>query len=139
MSEQQTLQEEQIKAFQRDSYQAAQKHLAEKGLLPQTVYDKESRFLAPLCAVWKFKAQNGKTYWVISGNLPTDHAEASAGSNAREMMRYFSLQWQVKAEQIMSSPRVDKTQHNFAELLVRRAHGLYELYDNDKLWANEAS
>ncbi|MEO2265989.1 DUF4826 family protein [Pseudoalteromonas pernae] len=138
MSEQQN-QEEQIRAFQRETFESAQKHLAQKGIIPQTVADKDSRFLAPLCAVWKFKAQNGRSYWVVSGNLPTDHAEINAASNAREAMRYFSFQWQLKAEEIMSSPRVDKTQREFAELLVRRAHGLYELYNNDQLWANEPS
>ncbi|MFY8273442.1 DUF4826 family protein [Pseudoalteromonas sp. SSDWG2] len=131
--------EQQALAFQRECFESAQKHLAEKGVLPQTVFEKESRFLAPLCAVWKFKTQNGKSYWVISGRLPTDHAEVSAASNAREAMRYFSLQWQIKAEQILSSVRIDKTQHDFANLLIKRAHGLYELYDNDNLWANEPS
>ena len=56
--------------WQRECFQNAQKHLAEKGVIPQTVVEKESRFIAPLVAIWKFKAQNGKSYWVITGRLP---------------------------------------------------------------------
>ncbi|MCG7568808.1 DUF4826 family protein [Pseudoalteromonas sp. CNC9-20] len=140
MSEQQEQQKEQeIREFQRHCFQSAQKHLAEKGIMPKSVVDKDSRFLAPLCAVWKFGAQNGKTYWVITGRLPADHVEVTAATNAREAMRYFSLQWQMQAEQLLNSQNLDKTQHDFAQLLIKRAHGLYELCDKDALWVNEPS
>ncbi|MBS3796619.1 DUF4826 family protein [Pseudoalteromonas sp. BDTF-M6] len=135
--EQLAQQEQQIRAFQRHCFETAQKHLAKKGIMPKIVVDKDSRFIAPLCAVWKFKAQNGKTYWVITGQLPADHVEVSAANTAREAIRYFSLQWQVKAEQLLSSTRLEKTQQDFAQLLINRAHGLYELYDKQDLWANE--
>lgn len=142
--EQQTLtqtQQEQVQQqemqWQRECFQSAQKHLAEKGIMPKSVLDKESRLLAPLCALWKFKAQNGKYYWVITGRLPTDHAEVSAAKDAREAMRYFSLQWQLKADQIIHNGARDKTQVDFANLLINRAHGLYEMYENEQLWANE--
>lgn len=130
--------EQQKIIWQRECFQNAQKHLAEKGIMPKSVVDKDSRFLAPLCAMWKFKAQNGKTYWVVTGRLPTDHAEVSAAKDARDAMRYFSLQWQLKADQIMSTGARDKTQVDFANLLINRAHGLYEMYENEPLWAHEA-
>ncbi|WP_372763164.1 DUF4826 family protein [Pseudoalteromonas sp.] len=136
-AEQQAEAEKQQLLWQRECFQNAQKHLAEKGILPKTVIEKDSRFLAPLCALWKFKAQNGKDYWVITGRLPTDHAQVSAAKDAREALRYFSLQWQLKADQIMSTGVRDKTQVDFANLLINRAHGLYEMHDNDQLWANE--
>jgi len=123
--------------WQRECFQNAQKHLAEKGVIPQTVIEKESRFIAPLVAVWKFKAQNGKSYWVVTGRLPTDHAEASAAKDAREALRFFSMQWQLKADQLMQSGAVDKTKVDFANLLINRAHGLYELFEKDDMWPNE--
>ena len=130
------LQQQEIQ-WQRECFQNAQKHLAEKGIMPKTLLEKESRFLAPLCALWKFKAQNGKSYWVITGRLPTDHAEASAAKDARDAMRYFSLQWQLKADQIIAAGARDKTQADFANLLINRAHGLYEMHENEQLWAKE--
>ncbi|ATC94476.1 DUF4826 family protein [Pseudoalteromonas tunicata] len=136
-TQEQQLTEQQIANWQRDTLASSQKHLAERGIVPQSIFDKESRYLAPFFAVWKIKAQNGRTYWVIAGRLPTDHAEISAAATAREAIRYFSLQWQLKADQIVHAGVRDKTQLDFANLLINRAHGLYEFYEKDELWANE--
>ncbi|OHU86970.1 MULTISPECIES: DUF4826 family protein [Pseudoalteromonas] len=131
--------EELEREWQRECFQNAQKHLAEKGIIPSTVFDNESRFLAPLCAIWKMKAQNGKNYWVITGRLPTDHMEASAAKTAREAIKYFSYRWQLKADDILATSKHDETQVKFANLLVNSAHGIYEIADREQLWANEAS
>ncbi len=136
---QQPLTEEQNIAWQRESFQKAQKHLAQKGIIPKTINDKDSRYLTPFFAVWKIKAENAKSYWVISGRLPTDHVEISAAKTARDAIRYFSFQWQLKADQIVKSGIKDKTQADFANLLVNRAHGIYEFYEKDELWQNEPS
>lgn len=138
-AEEQAQAEQQSVMWQRECFQNAQKHLAEKGVMPKSLIEKESRFIAPLCALWKFKAQDGKNYWVITGRLPTDHALASVAENARDALRYFSLQWQLKADQIIHSGGArDKTQVDFANLLINRAHGLYEMYEREELWKNEA-
>ncbi|MGP4763454.1 DUF4826 family protein, partial [Klebsiella pneumoniae] len=64
--------DEQNSAWVRQQFQKANQHLVEKGILPDTVAVSESRYLPPLMAVWKMKAQERKEYWVISGDLPTD-------------------------------------------------------------------
>lgn len=130
---------EQVEAWQRECLGNAQKFLADKGILPVSILEKECRILPPLCAIWKIKGNDGKTYWVITGRLPTDAVEVTAATNARDVMRHFSLQWQVKADAIMANKLIDKTQVDFANLLINRAHGLYEMYENEQLWANEAS
>ena len=138
-AEEQAQAHQQSVMWQRECFQRAQKHLAEKGVMPKSLIEKDSRFIAPLCALWKFKSQDGKSYWVITGRLPTDHAVSSVAENARDALRYFSLQWQLKADQIMQSGGArDKTQVDFANLLVNRAHGLYEMYEKEELWLNEA-
>lgn len=126
-------------AWQRECFQNAQKHLAEKGIMPSSVVEKDSRFLAPICAVWKIKAQNGKTYWVITGKVPTDHVEVTAATSARAVLKHFSYKWQLKADAILANSAHDKSQAQFADLLISRAHGLYDIADNDQLWANESS
>ena len=132
---------EQIEAAQnkwlKESLDKAQKHLAQKGIIPKSILDKESRYIVPLCAVWKIKSQQGKTFWVVSGDLPTDHIEVTAAPNAREAIKYFSLHWQMKADEIIKSGVRDKTQADFANLLINRAHGLYDLSEKDDLWTNE--
>ena len=74
---------------------------------------------------------------MISGNLPTDHIEVTAASNAREAMRYISFKWQLKADEVAKNGAADKTQIDFANLLVNRAQDLYTIYNDEKLWANE--
>ena len=94
--------EQAVSDWVRTQFQKANQYLAEKGILPDNVAVSESRYLTPLMAVWKITAQDRKQYWVISGDLPTDHMALSAAKDAREAVRAFSLQWQLKAEQIMN-------------------------------------
>ncbi len=128
--------EQAFQQWQREMFQRAQSYLADKGVIADVVLDKECRLLPPLCAVWKMKATNGKRYWVLTGRLPSDHAEVSAADTARDALRYFSLQWQLKADELMASGLKEKAQLDFANLLVNRAHGLYEMYERDDLWTN---
>ncbi len=127
-------QEQSSSEWVRAQFQKANQYLAEKGILPDNVAVSESRYLTPLMAIWKITAQDRKQYWVISGDLPTDHMAVSAAKDAREAVRAFSLHWQLKAEQIMNSGAIDKTKVEFANLLINRAHGLYDLFDKEELW-----
>jgi len=131
--------EEQVNQWQRECLANAQKFLAERGVLPVSILEKECRILPPLCAIWKIKGNDGNSYWIITGRLPTDAVKASAATDARDVLRHFSFQWQLKADGIMASKPIDKTQIDFANLLVNRAHGIYELFENEQLWANVAS
>lgn len=142
MSEQSTQQPTEISEAQRAEwvraqFQKANEYLATKGIIPDNVAVSESRYLPPLVAVWKLNTRDAKSFWVISGDLPTDHMPASAAPNAREAIRAFALHWQLKAEQIAQAGFTDKTQVEFANLLVSRAEGLYDLFDNDPLWQGQ--
>ena len=123
----------------REQFQKANQYLAGKGILPDNVAVSESRYLPPYFAVWKLNTKEKQSYWVISGDLPTDHIAVSAASNAREAVRAFSLHWQLKAQQIADSGLQDKTQHEFANLLVKRAHNLYDMFNKDELWQMESA
>lgn len=126
--------EEQRTEWVRTQFQKANEYLASKGIIPDNVAVSESRYLPPLLAVWKLNTRDKKSFWVLSGDLPTDHMPISAAPNAREAIRAFALHWQLKAEQIAQAGFTDKTQQDFANLLVSRAHSLYDLFDNEKLW-----
>ncbi|MDP4537808.1 DUF4826 family protein [Alkalimonas collagenimarina] len=115
-------------------FRKGNEYLASKGILPDQVVVQESRYLAPLIAVWKMKSQDRQEYWVLTGDLPTDHMAVSVAPNAKEAIRAFSLNWQLKAQQILDSGSTDKTQKDFANLLISRAHGLYDLFDHDEIW-----
>ena len=50
----------------REQFQKANRFMAEKGVIPSKVHDKESRYLAPYMAVWKMESKQPtkKTFWV---------------------------------------------------------------------------
>ncbi|QSX32059.1 DUF4826 family protein [Shewanella avicenniae] len=129
--------EAQLQAWVREQYQKANKFLAEKGIIPTKVITAESRYLAPYVAVWKLEANHPTkaTYWVISGDLPTDVINVNAAKDARDVIRHFSLAWQLKAENLIQSGAVkDETQRQFANLLISRAQSLFQLHEQEALW-----
>ncbi|NVK25304.1 MAG: DUF4826 family protein [Gammaproteobacteria bacterium] len=130
------LSEEQIVAWSREAYQKASAHLADKGIITESVSMEQSRYLAPMLAVWKIKATDKNWYWVISGDLPTDVMTEEGADSARSAVKAFSYQWQMKAENIQLAGNADKTQQDFAQLLISRANGLYQLSERDELWLN---
>ena len=128
------LSEEEIIAWSREQYQKATAFLAEKGVIAETVSMENSRYLAPVLAVWKIKSTENKWFWVISGDLPTDFIAEEGAESVRDTLRAFSFRWQLKAENILTDKSVEQTQREFAAMLVGRADGLYDIFNKDELW-----
>lgn len=129
------LNEQQMTAWVQAQFQKANQFLAQEGILFDSVITEQSRYLAPYLAVWKIKAMDQKVYWVISGDLPTDVALAVNATDARDVLRYFSLQWQLKAENLeANNTQQDVRQAEFVQLLRSRADSLYAFYENETLW-----
>jgi hypothetical protein len=133
MSSEQVSQEK-LAEWVREQFQRANKHLAEKGVLFESVVTEESQYLAPFVAIWKIKALDGKFFWVISGDVPADFMPYKSEKNARDALRGFSLRWQLQADNILHSGTNDKTQHDFADRLIAKAEAVYDLFSNDKAW-----
>ncbi len=127
--------QQQLGEWVRQQFQRANKHLAENGVLFDSVKTEESRYLAPYVAVWKIVAQDKKPYWVISGDVPVDYTLGANAPSAREALRHFSLNWQLQAENIFSTGTQDKTQVDFANLLVHRANHLYTIFEDNTFWS----
>jgi len=126
--------EAQVNEWVRSQFQKANLHLAEKGVVMDSVAVQDSRYLPPYVAVWKINALDKQSYWVISGDLPTDHLELKAAESARDALRAFSFRWQVKAQQLIDAGISDQTAADYANLLVNRAHSLYQLFESENLW-----
>ncbi|WP_298440292.1 DUF4826 family protein [uncultured Ferrimonas sp.] len=137
MSEQAQQQKQQ--AWVREQFQKANKHMAEKGILPGKVLVKESRQLPPFVALWKMedKSPHKRRYWVLSGDLPTDMVAESTAANARDALHHFSLLWQMKAENLLRSG--EKTQVELAKLMVSRAEAMAKMHRDDRLWGEMKS
>ena len=116
----------------REQYQVATKYLANKGLVTSSVKVETSRYLVPMLAVWQVTLLNDESYWVLCGDLPTDHSRLEVAPNAREALKHFSLKWQMQAETLLKAQ--SKEQDDFAKLLIGRAEGLYQLCEDESLW-----
>jgi hypothetical protein len=132
MAQKQEMTVEEQQQWVRDQYQVATKYLAAQGLVTQSVVVEESRYLIPFLSVWKLKVLDGSYFWVICGDLPSDHNTFDIAPNAREAVQHFSLKWQMQAENLLKSG--DKEQEQFAKLLISRAEGLYDMYQQDNVW-----
>lgn len=128
----------QVSEWVRAQFQKANLFLAEKGIVMESVAVQESRYLPPLVAIWKINALDRQSYWVISGDLPTDHLSITAATDAREALRAFSFRWQMNAQQLIDAGAGDQTSVDYVNLLINRAHSLYDLFENEKFWANSA-
>jgi hypothetical protein len=132
MTKEQEMTAEQQQQWIREQYQAATKYLATQGLVTDSVIVEASRYLVPLLAIWKLKVLDGSYFWVICGDLPSDHNTFDVAPNAREAVRHFAFKWQMQAENLLKI--ADKEQEEFAKLLISRAEGLYDMYQQEKLW-----
>lgn len=137
MSEVRELTEQETQEWIRGQYLKATKYLADKGIVTNSVSTEQCRYFIPIVSVWKLTTLENKTMWVISGEVPCDHIDASAAVDAREALRNFSMKWQLQSENILASGTREQTQIEFAQLLVKRAEGLYHLFNNDKLWLEQ--
>ena len=132
MTQQQEMTTEEQQQWVREQYQVATKYLAGHGLVTESVVVEESRYLIPFLSVWKLKVLDGSFYWVICGDLPSDHNAIAVAPNAREAIRHFSFKWQLQAENLLKTG--DKEQIDFAQLLISRAEGLYDMYQREDVW-----
>ena len=98
---------------------------------------------AMLGRVWP-KHNVSPKLWVITGVVPTDHAEASAARSCREAGRYFALKWQMEAARLekgnSTAPAVNEGQINWQDVssnIAGRAEWLYNLVDDPRRWTAE--
>ncbi|MBT3135262.1 DUF4826 family protein [Alteromonas sp. ALT199] len=133
--ERQPISEEERASWVKEQFQKANKFLAENGVLFDTVITEESRYLMPYLAVWKIRAMDGKLYWVISGDLPTDYTSVDNAKDAKEVLRHFSMHWQLKAENLINAEGADDSQKAFGALLVNRAESLFAMQNTPDLWS----
>ena len=132
MNKNEQMTEQQQQDWVREQYQTATKYLADKGLVTTSVADTESRYLVPSVAVWKLNLIDQTSVWVISGDLPTDHISIEGAKDARDAVRHFSMKWQLQAENLLKSE--EKEHQEFAQLLISRANGLYNMHEEDSVW-----
>ena len=94
---------------------------------------------AMLGRVWPKHGASPKL-WIITGVVPTDHAEQGAARNCREAARYFALKWQLEAARLEqgSSPAPGGSQpidwNEMGGNIARRAEWLHGLMQDGRRW-----
>lgn len=124
----------------REQFQNANAHLAEHGLISDRVLTQESRYLAPLVALWKFTLQGmDETVWAISGDLPLDHIDCESAKTPQDALRYFSYRWQMKANKLLEGGAAAKSneEYEYAQELIKGAENLFPLTEMEELWKEE--
>ena len=95
---------------------------------------------AMLGRVWPKQGANPKL-WVITGVVPTDHAETGAARTCREAARYFALKWQLEAARLGkgndAAPRVGDAKVDWKSMennIALRAEWLHDLVQDNRRW-----
>lgn len=131
--------------WEQHQYARALKHCSDNGLRTLQLDKRNSRVFPPYVALWLLSvADLDAKMWVLTGDLPADHVTAKVAPTARDAMRHFSLNWQLKAENLIEQLRrgqvtlgSPQNQHQYASLLVSRAQSMYQMLQDERLWANE--
>lgn len=94
---------------------------------------------AMLGRVWPKHGAPSPKLWVITGIVPTDHAEAGAAKTCREAARYFAMKWQLEAARLGkgagSATGEGKVDWNKMEDdIARRAEWLHDLMQDNRRW-----
>jgi hypothetical protein len=129
--------EQQVSEWVRAQFQKANLFLAEQGVVMDTVAVQESRYLPPFVAIWKINGIDRKSYWAISGDLPTDVMAFGSAANPRDALRAFSFRWQAQAQQLIDAGIRDQTGADYVKLLINRAEQLYQLFEADDFWNSQ--
>ncbi len=135
--------EKKHKEWMQQEYTKTIQYCNRLGFQVDRVMQTESQCLPPIIGIWRvrLKEESARYIWVISGQVATDHIHADNAKSPREVLRHFSLSWQLKAERLQQGIETGKlelkdaeTQKKFAATLIQNADNLYGLYENDKLW-----
>jgi hypothetical protein len=127
--------------------QAMAKHLATAGLVVKDEVRIEARWHYPfriLVAQGYGRRTPEEKFWLIGGDVPLDHVEARAATDARAALRHFALRWQVQGARVKSgdrdlSPEAARSELrvNWSEIgdaLARNAEFVYALAEDDRNW-----
>jgi len=94
-----------------------------------------------IAKVWE-ASQKSEFIWTISGEgVITDHIAGNLATTPREVVRHFSLKWQMDADQLLDlaknkAPVADSEEHMeaYTNQLIQYAESLYDLSTQDDVW-----
>jgi hypothetical protein len=122
-------------------------YLEEKGINHAGVPSEPAWSVAPLLAIWpvfSLEDPGAVSWWVISGDAPTDHIASDGASEVKEAVSAFAKRWIGLSEHILRGEPHPDVQigtpdqwPELGELLFRRANLLAEFAAVDELWKSQ--
>ncbi|WP_444994002.1 DUF4826 family protein [Aliikangiella sp. IMCC44359] len=120
-----------------------QKFCFSKGIQIKDFKKEKCLSMPPLVGIWYIISKTkGEDYWVISGELPTDIAPVKVAKDERDVTRYFSMSWHLKAARIEEAIAEGKqmgdkeTQEKVVKELIEKAEALSQIHRDENLWKN---
>jgi hypothetical protein len=117
-------------------------HIAAKGLLKDERARAYAGWAVPgrVC-IGRIVGVNNKSqsFWVISGETPTDEIDCKLAKTARDAARHFALKWQLMAARVAGDGQgAPDSWAEVGDRLARTAEELYAMTEDDRYW-REAS
>lgn len=120
-----------------------EEYLSTEGLAYGVLPADPELHIAPHLALWLVSGPraDGGAWWVVSGDVPTDHVSSQRAPDARQALRTLSKKWRTAAS-VMAARRDDHNADHLgpdesrraAEQLFERARRLWDLAAQDDLW-----
>jgi hypothetical protein len=119
-------------------------YLASEGLAPATVAAEPELIMAPVLALWEVQGEHDREprrWWVVSGDVPTDHVAWERAAAPRDALRTLAKKWRTAASVMAARTDADNADQvsaersqQVAQQLFERAKMLRQLVDHDALW-----
>ncbi len=117
-------------------YLKATQHLADIGIVTDSVALNESRYLNDVAAIWKLISLEGLAYWVVVCHATVDALPAHVAADARAVANNMAMRWQLKAAELRHVNDAAKAQQAVA--YEQAAELLYQLSADTRLWGDGA-
>ena len=126
----------------KDEFVKICRYCASRGYHIKRVNQPRCQILPPKLAIWYIEtSEKDVRLWGISGEVPTDLVGIQAAQDARDLLRYFSLNWHLKAANLEDKLRAGKlteaareTQLKMIQELIVSANTLADMHRDEALW-----
>jgi hypothetical protein len=119
---------DELRPWLRQQLDDAVPRLIEVGAFEDALIEVKPAWVLPAqLLVGKAREQGNPTAfrWFICGDVPLDHVASDVATTPRELIRHFSMKWQIDASHL---------EEEAAKALIDHAEALYALADDDRYW-----
>lgn len=138
-----------LKAWYKSEIDAVVKEMIKTNAVTGAAVEAAPMWASPhkilVAKVWG-ATQKSQFIWTISGDaVVTDHIPGSIAATPRDVVRHFSLKWQMDADRLLnlakSQPMVEGSESHmqaYTDQLIQYAELLYDLASRDDIWQRNA-